>query len=455
MTISTNPKSDDLSSLDPIFSQPLGAPSSAPSAKTTEPEAESEDIKDLHSLDPIFSQPLGPAPGAVGENTPSAASAPISPLIPAAAGAGLGVLANSLETPTPPTPKVTPNQLAQVHTTLEGKKNAVSNLEKLYETVLDEQNQKLSDLHLNHQGAQLRLADTSKAVQDARAEAEKFGLTDLPNENEPKPKMRASGPKIEGESGVKNWMKAEAGQKHQLPEEILNLATDKTKTSETGAKALIDEDLRRLKKIKEISSPREEYELVGEGKNQLMLQKGTKTPSVEKAAQDEIERQKMLKLQADAQKKFDIAFEEHQKARIEAAKAEGRLNSFSSKKPAELTKAEQTLQKAQVQAAELEAKLKAMLNLPQATKFDKVLQVMKGLSKPVGGAMTLGELTNAIEEFKAGHNKEGALSLLGTAGGALMTSPNPYAKGAGALMSAVPLGVQAYEAYKDYTKPPQ
>lgn len=63
---------------------------------------------------------------------------------------------------------------------------------------------------------------------------------------------RASGPKVEGDSGVRNWMKQEAGQRHQIPEAILDLATDKTKDSPTGAKRLIEEDLKRLEKIKEL-----------------------------------------------------------------------------------------------------------------------------------------------------------------------------------------------------------
>lgn len=63
---------------------------------------------------------------------------------------------------------------------------------------------------------------------------------------------RASGAKVEGDSGVRNWMKAEAGQKHQLPEAILDLATDKTGDSPTGAKRLIEEDLKRLEKIQQL-----------------------------------------------------------------------------------------------------------------------------------------------------------------------------------------------------------
>jgi len=65
---------------------------------------------------------------------------------------------------------------------------------------------------------------------------------------------RASGPKVEGDSGTRNWMIQEAGQKHQLPEAILDLATDKTKESPTGGKRLINEDLANLQKIKQLGA---------------------------------------------------------------------------------------------------------------------------------------------------------------------------------------------------------
>lgn len=45
---------------------------------------------------------------------------------------------------------------------------------------------------------------------------------------------RASGPKVEGDSGTRNWMIQEAGQQHQLPEVILDAATGKSKDSPTG-----------------------------------------------------------------------------------------------------------------------------------------------------------------------------------------------------------------------------
>ena len=62
----------------------------------------------------------------------------------------------------------------------------------------------------------------------------------------------ASGPKIEGDSGARNWTIKTAGQKHQMPEAILDMVTDQTKDSPTGGMALIREDLRNLEKIKDL-----------------------------------------------------------------------------------------------------------------------------------------------------------------------------------------------------------
>jgi hypothetical protein len=80
---------------------------------------------------------------------------------------------------------------------------------------------------------------------------------------------RASGPKIEGDSGVRNWTIQEAGQKHQMPEAILDMATDKTKESPTGGKALINKDLENLEKIKQIGGG--DFRLTEPKPGQLMV----------------------------------------------------------------------------------------------------------------------------------------------------------------------------------------
>jgi len=62
----------------------------------------------------------------------------------------------------------------------------------------------------------------------------------------------ASGPKIEGDSSARNWTIRAAGQKHQMPEAVLDAVTDQTGTSKTGGMTLIREDLRNLERIKEL-----------------------------------------------------------------------------------------------------------------------------------------------------------------------------------------------------------
>jgi len=86
---------------------------------------------------------------------------------------------------------------------------------------------------------------------------------------------RASGPKIAGDSGTRNWMLQEVGQRHKLPDVILDLATDKTKASPTGGKFLIEEDLKNIDTIKELFG--DKYELSGSGSSQFMLPKDIAT----------------------------------------------------------------------------------------------------------------------------------------------------------------------------------
>jgi len=80
---------------------------------------------------------------------------------------------------------------------------------------------------------------------------------------------RASGPKVEGASGAANWMRSMAGQGHQLPESVIAQVTDMTKSSPTGGQSLINQDLARLEKIKQLGGS--QYQLAGQGRGQLML----------------------------------------------------------------------------------------------------------------------------------------------------------------------------------------
>jgi len=80
---------------------------------------------------------------------------------------------------------------------------------------------------------------------------------------------RASGAKVEGASGASNWMRAMAGEGHQLPNVALEAAQDMTKTNPRGGQALINKDLANLQKINQLGGG--QFQLAGQGRGQLML----------------------------------------------------------------------------------------------------------------------------------------------------------------------------------------
>lgn len=83
------------------------------------------------------------------------------------------------------------------------------------------------------------------------------------------PTLRASGPRREGASSVENYISAAAGAEHQVPDVLKAQGTDYTKTSPTGGHAIIQRDLRNLETIKNLGAG--DYQLVGQGRGQLML----------------------------------------------------------------------------------------------------------------------------------------------------------------------------------------
>lgn len=80
---------------------------------------------------------------------------------------------------------------------------------------------------------------------------------------------RASGARVEGASGASNWMRAMAGEGHQLPNVALEAAQDMTKTNPRGGQALINKDLANLQKINQLGGG--QFQLAGQGRGQLML----------------------------------------------------------------------------------------------------------------------------------------------------------------------------------------
>jgi hypothetical protein len=271
---------------------------------------------------------------------------------------------------------------------------------------------------------------------------------------------RASGPKVEGDSGTRNWMIQEAGQQHQLPEAILDMATGKSKDTPTGGKALIDKDLENLEKIKQLGAG--DYGLVTtEGGVQLQLPPTTvaeRQADIERqtqANQAEVERrteQARLQQEAQAQQFEQQRFaNEAELARIQQERA--RIGQQHNATTAEL-KNIKPLQKAVTQAeqaaelARYKAKLKAQ-NQPMTPQdlLNKGKVVSRPLVGGLAGAAGVMSLQEALERFKAGDTSEGVLKIIQASSAAAMLTPpmNKTSSGVRKLGALGAIGSYGYD----------
>jgi TolA-binding protein len=277
---------------------------------------------------------------------------------------------------------------------------------------------------------------------------------------------RASGPKVEGDSGTRNWMIQEAGQKHQLPEAILDLATDKTKDSPTGGKALISQDLANLEKIKQLGAG--DYGLVTtEGGVQLQL-----PPTTVAERQADIDRQNQANQEELDRKAEEARVQQETQARLieqqrlmyeadlerlrqERAQAGQQFNEVAGQKRT-VAPLQRALTKAETDAEIARRKLARAQQQPNAT--GRVLQNVGAGTAKMGalprvgvgaGAGYLGVMSyqQALERYKAGDTSEAVLKAL-EAGAATAAVVPPAGKkltkvrGAGVLGG---LGLGTYE----------
>lgn len=258
---------------------------------------------------------------------------------------------------------------------------------------------------------------------------------------------RASGPKIENDSGTRNWMIQEAGQKHQLPEAVLDIATDKTKDSPTGGKALINKDLANLQKIKQLGAG--DYSLVTtEGGVQLQLppttvaERQADEARLARENQAELERRaEENRIQQEAQAR-QLETErlsrerELERLRQQRAQAGQRLNQVTQQRKAvapfqrALTKAETDAEIAQrrLNRAKQQPGVAGRLLDSAGVKSAKTGPVARGVLGAGAGYLGVMSYQEALERFKAGDTSEGVLKAL-QAGAAGMTLLPPAGKG--------------------------
>ena len=341
----------------------------------------------------------------------------------------------------------------------------------------------LEDAFRQSQGELERLKNEQRLAQERlRGLPRTAPVVEPPAPSSPFPQVtregRASGPKIEGDSGTRNWMIQEAGQQHQLPEAILDVATGKSKDSPTGGKALINQDLANLEKIKQLGAG--DFGLVTtEGGVQLQLPPTTvaeRQADIDRQAQEsqaELERQaESQRIQQETQaRRLEIERMVHEaeleRLRQERARVGQRHNIIAgqTKSAAPLQRA---LTKAETDAEVARRKLARAQEQPNAVgrqlqnvgagsaKIGALPRTVVGGAAGYAGVMSFQE---AVKRFNAGDTSEGVIKALEAgAAGAAMLPPAGKAltkvRGAGVLGG---LGLGGFELTRRLLKdrPPE
>lgn len=292
---------------------------------------------------------------------------------------------------------------------------------------------------------------------------------------------RASGPKIENDSGTRNWMIQEAGQKHQLPEVILDMATDKTKDSPTGGKRLINEDLANLEKIKQLGAGDFGLTVLPSGV-QLQLPPTTvaeRQADIDKqnqANQAELEQraeQSRLQQEAQAQRlEQERLANEADLERLRQERAQlGQQHNVITGQTKAAAPLQRALTKAEKDAELVKRKLQRAQEQPNAagrlleragvatTGPAKVGALPRAFAGAGAGYLGVMSYQEALERFKAGDTSEAVLKALqaGSAAAAMLPPAGKTAtkvRGAGALGMA---GTYGYEGVRRLLKdrPPE
>jgi len=226
---------------------------------------------------------------------------------------------------------------------------------------------------------------------------------------------------VPGASGAQNWARAMASQ--QLPEAIVEQVDTMRKTGPGGAQRLIDEDLARMQKIKELGGG--QYKLAGEGRGQLMLppeeaarleaQAAAKTSqqSAQQAEAARIAEQRRLAAQGKVRETGQQFTEINQKL-----KEAQRLKGLEDKARANMSLAQSALDRAK------EAKPGMLERLGYATGTGKFLSPVLGALGGLGTALSADELLRQIELGKKTGDYSGAiLPGLETTFGAMSLAP--------------------------------
>jgi len=266
---------------------------------------------------------------------------------------------------------------------------------------------------------------------------------------------------VPGASGAQNWARAMATQ--ELPESLVEQVDTMRKTGPGGAQRLIDEDIAKLQKIRELGAG--DYRLTGEGRGQLMLppeEAGKLEQELsQKQSQQAAERARIAQAAEEQRLAQQMALQEQQAAVRGQAQQSGQRAQVLG---AQTKEAERLARK----VAEEEAKTRIAQEAAERAKASKVgalsqigsnvasrklLGPLLGGLAGVGTAMSVDE---AIKRYRAGDYSGAVMPTLEAAFGAMSMVPpvGPLAavKGLGTAGGLGLMGIEGGKAAYDYLK---
>ena len=376
---------------------------------------------------------------------PTLSQVGITPDVGGVAGVGLG--ASSLVAP-----KVTGASEADIARARERLSAAQDRL-KLAEEALKKgptgnlSIEEIRAINNNAKAAVLQAKEELAAVNQAAREAAKTAPAVISEAVEAMPSRT-----VPGASGAQNWARAMATQ--ELPESLIEQVETMRKTGPGGAQRLIDEDLARLQKIKELGEGKQR--LVGQGRGQLMLPPEEaarlEAEMAERQAAQSAEQARLRDIAERERLARDLELRQRQEAARGNVRAAGKTAAETGQKAKEGIQLSKKVQSAQsgLTLAKQAAKRAEEAKLGPAQRFGAAIGSSKFLSPLLGGLAGVGtvmSIDEAIERYNAGDYSGMVIPTLEAAFGAMSMMPafNPLTAGIKGLGMAGGLGLGAYQ----------
>jgi hypothetical protein len=378
-------------------------------------------------------------------------------------GAALGAAGSFL----PKVAGTSPEQIARAQERLAVAQDRLAEAQRAAASGPAGQMRTAADLQAAHEAAKAEVAIAKQelsAANQALREATRAASTAASEVVEAVPSRT-----VPGASGAQNWARAMATQ--ELPESLIEQVQTMRKTGEGGAQRLIDEDLARLQKIKELGDA--EHRLVGEGRGQLMLPPDeaarVEQELAQKQAAQAAEQARIAELAERDRLMREAELQRRQREARARQQTAGQRVSQTGQQAKEARALEKGVAKSQsaVNIAEQAAERAKKSGLGPFQQFGASVAKNKFLAPLLGAAGAAGTLMSAdeaIRRYNEGDRSGAVISALEAIFGAMSMVParNPLTAGikgvgtvGGLAMSGGELGKYLYNMYNEPSSPDQ